>query len=67
MEKYSACAKCGKTEAEIVNVPELSQQEEARLDADLNKQIKLLPERKRRTILRKLQQAEIGGGTQSYK
>ena len=51
------CAKCNKIE-EVVNPPEASVSEAARLEAEFQRELKLLPERKRRTFLRYLRNQE---------
>ena len=53
------CAKCGKSE-EIVNDPVPTHEEEMRLQQQMDRDLKLLPERKRRTFLRKLERNEEG-------
>ncbi len=58
--ELSACAKCGRREAEVVNQPAPTRTEEARVEAELQKLLKLLPERRRRTVVRKLQEEEKG-------
>jgi predicted Fe-S protein YdhL (DUF1289 family) len=55
------CAKCRKSEDEIVNQPGPSREEENALSDELQKEIKRLPERKRRTFLRYLAKQEKGG------
>ena len=54
------CAKCNKPVEEIVNLPENSASEAARLDAELQRELKKLPERKRRTFFRYLKKEEKG-------
>ena len=51
------CAKCNKIE-DFVNLPEKSVTEAARLDAEWQRELKILPERKRRTFLRYLRNQE---------
>jgi len=51
------CAKCGKVE-EIINSPQPSLAETARLDSELQQELKGLPERKRRTFLRYIRNQE---------
>ena len=51
------CAKCNKIE-EVVNPPEASVSEAAKLEAEFQRELKLLPERKRRTFLRYLRNQE---------
>ena len=51
------CAKCNKSE-DFVNLPEKSVTEAARLDAEWQRELKILPERKRRTFLRYLRNQE---------
>ena len=54
------CAKCNKPVEEIVNLPENSASEAARLDAELQRELKKLPERKRRAFFRYLKKEEKG-------
>jgi len=58
-EERGVCAKCGQRldEGEAVAAP-ISAQEEARLEAELTRLAKRLPERKRRTFYRKLEERE---------
>ena len=51
------CAKCGQKE-DIVNEPAPSKAESDRIASELQKDIKALPERKRRTFLRYLRSEE---------
>lgn len=57
MQTTGNCAKCNKSEY-IVRPPEPTESEAAKLDAELQRELKLLPERKRRTFLRYLRQQE---------
>ena len=57
VEGTGNCAKCGQKE-EIVNQPAPSQAQSDRIAADIQKEVKTLPERKRRTFLRYLRQEE---------
>ena len=57
VEESGSCAKCGQ-KGELVNEPHPSPAESARLSAELQKAIKALPERKRRTFQRYLRQQE---------
>ncbi|XP_074651698.1 uncharacterized protein C9orf85 homolog [Tubulanus polymorphus] len=50
-KKHEVCAKCGKNE-EIVQEPLPSEAEEARMQSQFEQELKLLPERKRKTFLR---------------
>ena len=51
------CAKCGQLE-DLVNEPAPSKSESDKIAAELQKEVKALPERKRRTFLRYLRQQE---------
>ena len=53
VKETGSCAKCGQKE-DIVNQPAPSKAEADRLAAELQKEVKALPERKRRTFLRYL-------------
>jgi hypothetical protein len=57
-KEHGGCAKCGQTEIEVVNKPAPTAAESARMEAEFQKEMKLLPERKRRTFLRYLHQEE---------
>ena len=57
VEESGFCAKCGQ-KGELVNEPQPSPAESARLSAELQKAVKALPERKRRTFQRYLRQQE---------
>ena len=57
VESTGNCAKCNKSE-DIVNTPEPTSAEAAKLDAELRQELKALPERKRRTFLRYLKSQE---------
>ena len=57
MELTGNCAKCGQKE-ELVNQPEPTKGEADRLAAEIQKETKALPERKRRSFLRYLRQQE---------
>ena len=57
VEETGNCAKCGQKE-ELVNQPAPSKAESDRIAAELQKEVKALPERKRRTFLRYLRQQE---------
>ena len=57
MELTGNCAKCGKKE-ELVNQPAPTKVEADRLAAEIQKETKALPERKRRSFLRYLRQQE---------
>ena len=57
VEKTGSCAKCGQIK-ELVNEPLPSKAESDRIQAELQKSVKTLPERKRRTFLRYLRQQE---------
>ncbi len=59
-ELGGVCAKCRGTEEDIVNQPQPTKAEEARLHEELLKEVKRLPERKRRTFLRYLAKQEKG-------
>merc|ERR1719481_1336659 len=59
--KNGKCAKCGLKEAEYVNLPESTKQDEDRKNADFQVALKKLPERKRRTLLRHLEKMQGGG------
>ncbi|XP_013389338.1 uncharacterized protein C9orf85 homolog [Lingula anatina] len=48
---HGVCAKCGEKK-DIVQGPGLSAEEEASLNSQLQQELKMLPERKRRTFLR---------------
>lgn len=56
-ESSGHCAKCNKVE-EVVNKPEPTPEEAAKLDSELKQELKALPERKRRTFLRYLNSQE---------
>ena len=56
-ETTGHCAKCNKPE-EVVNKPEPTLAEAARLEQELKLELKALPERKRRTFLRYLRSEE---------
>lgn len=58
VRETGGCAKCGQTEVEVVNKPQPTPAESARMEAEFQKELKLLPERKRRTFMRYLQQQE---------
>ncbi len=60
VEELSACAKCGEKESEVVNAPAPTQQQLDRAEAELQKLLKKLPERRRRTAVRKLQEEGEG-------
>jgi len=57
VELTGNCAKCGQKE-ELVNQPEPTKVEADRLAAEIQKETKALPERKRRSFLRYLRQQE---------
>ena len=57
VEETGVCAKCGQR-AETVNDAAPTAAEQARLDAEFQRDLKALPERKRRTFLRQLKQEE---------
>ena len=67
VEETKNCAKCGQKE-DIVNEPGPSKAESDRIKAELQKEVKALPERKRRTFLRYLSQQEkkANSSTKSY-
>jgi len=52
VEKTKKCAKCGELTAQFVNDTPLTQAEQARKDAEYARDLKALPERRRRTFLR---------------
>merc|ERR1711915_733957 len=52
------CAKCGQETEEFVNEKPISQAEQARKDAEFQRDLKALPERRRRTFLRYLNNLE---------
>ena len=54
VEALGVCAKCGQ-DAEAVTGPLPTQAEQARLEAEYQRDLKALPERKRRTFLRHLE------------
>ncbi|XP_023330389.1 uncharacterized protein C9orf85 homolog [Eurytemora carolleeae] len=54
------CAKCGEKTEDFVNLPPLTPAEIARKDAEFQKDLKALPERRRRTFLRYLENLEKG-------
>ena len=57
VESSGNCAKCNKPE-DIVNTPQPTVVEAAKLDAEIRQELKALPERKRRTFLRYLKSQE---------
>jgi len=58
VEKTNKCSKCGETNSQFVNLPEPSPAEIARLDAEKERELKALPERRRRTYLRFIRKLE---------
>ena len=58
VKETGGCAKCGQTEMSLVNPPQPTPAESAQMESELQKELKLLPERKRRTFMRYLQQQE---------
>lgn len=60
VDQLEICAKCGQKVDEVVNKPEPSEAEAARINAEFQRDIKALPERKRRTFLRYLEKKEKG-------
>lgn len=67
VEATGHCAKCNKSD-EVVNKPQAPASEAARLEEEYKKELKTLPERKRRTLIRTLKSQEKtleGGEDQS--
>jgi len=56
--KVGKCAKCGENTSDFVNAPAAGQTEVARQEADFQRDLKSLPERKRRTFMRYLNTLE---------
>ena len=56
-EKLEVCAKCGEKKEVLMKAPP-SAAEQARMDSDFQRELKLLPERKRRGLLRYLANAD---------
>ena len=54
VEKSGKCAKCGDKEEQFVNIPEPHQGQLAKEEADFQRDLKCLPERRRRAFLRYL-------------
>ena len=59
VEATGHCAKCNKP-FEAVNKPQAPASEAARLEEEYKKELKALPERKRRTLIRTLKSQEKG-------
>ena len=57
VQQTGSCAKCGEKK-KLVNNPAPSKAESDKIEAELQKSVKELPERKRRTFLRYLTQQE---------
>jgi len=57
VEATGHCAKCNKSD-EVVNKPQAPASEAARLEEEYKKELKTLPERKRRTLIRTLKSQE---------
>merc|ERR1719219_203825 len=57
-KKSGKCAKCGESVEEFVNIVEPSQTTLAREEADFQRDLKCLPERKRRAFLRYLERLQ---------
>ena len=60
VKETGVCAKCRAGDQEIVNAPQSSREEELRLQEELQREVKHLPERKRRTFIRYLAKKEKG-------
>lgn len=59
VEKSKRCSKCGDSQAEFVNLPPPSDSELAKKDAEFKSELKRLPERKRRTLLRYMEKLKL--------
>merc|ERR1711915_115238 len=60
VEKSGKCAKCGEKTSDFVNIPEPDQSEIDRKEADFKRDLKSLPERHRRTLLRHMEKGDAG-------
>ena len=58
VEATGHCAKCNKSDEVPVNKPQACASEAARLEEEFKQELKALPERKRRTLLRTLKSEE---------
>merc|ERR1711874_273362 len=59
VEESGKCSKCGEKE-EFVATPELSKEQQAKIEAEFQKELKMLPERRRRTFQRYLEKQQKG-------